>query len=72
MAAKHKIKKFVAGFGSMFRIFTLRDQVVNLMKNEQQSQHLLLKVDPRSTFRNNFLQPTTNSFVAGRRELCEK
>ena len=26
------------------------------MKNEQQSQNLLLKVDPRSTFRNNFLQ----------------
>ena len=27
------------------------------MKNEQQSQNLLLRVDPRSTFRNNFLQP---------------
>ena len=27
------------------------------MKNEQQSQNLLLKVDPRSTFGNNFLQP---------------
>ena len=27
------------------------------MKNEQQSQNLLLKVDPRSTFRNNFFQP---------------
>ena len=35
-------------------------QVVSLMKNEQQSQNLLLKVDPRSTFRNNFLQPATN------------
>ena len=34
------------------------------MKNEQQSQNLLLKVDPRSTFRNNFLQPATNVFVA--------
>ena len=34
------------------------------MKNEQQSQNLLLKVDPRSTFRNNFLQPATNIFVA--------
>ena len=33
------------------------------MKNEQQSQNLLLKVDPRSTFRNNFLQPATNVFV---------
>ena len=29
------------------------------MKNEQQSRNLLLKVDPRSTFRNNFLQPVT-------------
>ena len=34
------------------------------MKNEKQSQNLLLKVDPRSTFRNNFLQPATNVFVA--------
>ena len=39
-------------------------QVVSLMKNEQQNQNLLLKVDPRSTFRNNFLQPATNVFVA--------
>jgi len=39
-------------------------QVVSLMKNEQQSQNLLLKVDPRSTFRNNFLQPATHVFVA--------
>ena len=31
------------------------------MKNEQQSQNLLLKVDPRSTFRNNFLQPATKN-----------
>ena len=35
------------------------------MKNEQQIQNLLLKVDPRPTFRNNFLQPATNVFVAG-------
>ena len=35
-------------------------QVVSLMKNEQQSQNLLLKVDPLSTFCNNFLQPATN------------
>ena len=35
------------------------------MKNEQQNQTLLLKVDPGSTFRNNFLQPATNVFVAG-------
>ena len=40
-------------------------QVVSLMKNEQQNQNLLLKVDPSSTFRNNFLQPATNVFVAG-------
>jgi len=38
-------------------------QVVSFMKNEQQSQNLLHKVDPRSTFRNNFLQPATNVFV---------
>ena len=42
-------------------------QVVNLMKNEQQSQNLLLKVDPRSTFRDNFLQPATN--VLGARQV---
>ena len=35
------------------------------MKNEQQNQNLLLKVDPGSTFRNNYLQPTTNALVAG-------
>ena len=40
-------------------------QVVSLMKNEQQNQNLLLKVDPGSSFRNNFLQPATNVFVAG-------
>jgi len=39
-------------------------QVVSLMKNEQQSQNLLHKVDPRSTFCYNFLQPATNVFVA--------
>ena len=39
-------------------------QVVSLMKNEQQSQNLLLKVDPRSTFHNNFYQPARNVFVA--------
>jgi len=39
-------------------------QVVSLMKNKQQSQKFLHKVDPRSTFRNNFLQPATNVFVA--------
>jgi len=42
-------------------------QVVSLMKNEQQSQNLLHKVDLHSTFRNNFsnnfLQPATNVFV---------
>ena len=35
-----------------------------LMKNEQQSQNLLLKVNPRSSFRNNFLQTATRIFVA--------
>ena len=35
------------------------------MKNEQQSQNLLLKVDLGSTFRNNFLQPAANVLVAG-------
>ena len=35
-------------------------QVVSLMKNEQQSRNLLLKVDLRSTFCNNFLEPATN------------
>ena len=34
------------------------------MKIEKQSQNLLHKVDPRSNFRNNFLQPATNVFVA--------
>ena len=37
-------------------------QVVCLMKNEQQNQNLLLKVDPGSSFRNNFLQPA-NMFL---------
>ena len=36
---------------------------MSLLKNEQQSQNLLLKVDPRSTFRNNFLQPATFFFL---------
>ena len=36
-----------------------------VVKNEQQSEKLLLEVDQRSTFRNNFLQPATNVFVAG-------
>ena len=35
------------------------------MKNDQQSQNLLLKVYQRSTFRNTFLQPATDVFVAG-------
>ena len=30
------------------------------MKNEQQNQTLMLKVDPGSTLSNNFLQPATN------------
>jgi len=39
-------------------------QVVSLVKNEHQSQNFLLKVDQRSTFRNNFLQTAKNVFVA--------
>ena len=39
-------------------------QVASLMKNEQQNQNLLLKIDLGSTFRNNFLQRATNVFVA--------
>ena len=41
-------------------------QVVSLAKNEQQNQNLLLKVDPRSTFGNKFLQPGINVFVTRR------
>ena len=39
-------------------------QVVSLMKNEQQSQDLLLKVHPCSTFCNNFLYPPANVSIA--------
>ena len=39
-------------------------QAASLMKNEQESQDLLLKVNPRSSFRNNFLQTATRIFVA--------
>ena len=39
-------------------------QVASLMKNEQQSQSVVLKLDPRSTFDNNFIQLTTKIFVA--------
>ena len=39
------------------------------MKNKQQSQNLFLKVDPRSTFRNKFLQSVTNVFVAQQVDL---
>ena len=51
------------GWFARARANLLRDKL-SLMKNEQQSQILLVKVDPRSTFRNNFLQPATNIFVA--------
>ena len=40
------------------------------MKNEQQSQNLLLKVDPGSTLSSNFLQPATNVFVAQQVDLA--
>ena len=39
------------------------------MENVQQSQYLFVKVDPRSTFHNNFFQPTTNVFVVRQVEL---
>ena len=39
-------------------------QVVSLTKNEQEWQNLLLKVDPRSTFSQQLLQPATNVFAA--------
>ena len=41
----------------------LRDKL-RVMKNEQQSQNLSLKVKPGSTLNNNFLQPATNLFVS--------
>ena len=47
-------------------------QVVSSMKNEKQSQNLLLKVDQRFTFRNTFLQPATNVFVAGQNDYRRK
>jgi len=37
-------------------------QVVSLMKNEQQSQTLLLKVDPCSSFRNNIFSTRNKCF----------
>ena len=53
-----------AWFGSNMGAFAAW-QVVSSMKNEQQSQNLLLKVDQPSTFRNTFFQPATNVFLAG-------
>ena len=53
------------GWFARARAKVLHDKLptVSLMKNEQwQSQNLLLKVDPRSTFRN-FLKSATNVFV---------
>ena len=47
-------------------------QVVSSMENEKQSQNLLLKVDQRFTFRNTFLQPATNVFVAGQVDYRRK
>ena len=49
-----------------------RRQVVSLMKSEQQSQNLLLKIDPRSTFRNSFLQPATKNIVAREKNQKKK
>ena len=58
-----KCSALIGWFAKSTSKFVAR-QVVSLMKNKQQSQNLLHKVDPRSNFRNNFLQPATNVFVA--------
>ena len=65
-------KTFVAGWRNAARWLVdlararanlLRDKLQVWWKTSQQNQNLLLKVDPGSTFRNNFLQPATNVFV---------
>ena len=64
-------KTFVAGWRNVACLLVdflgheqfVARQVVCLMKNEQQSQNLLFKVDPYSTFCSNFFQPATNVFV---------
>ena len=69
VAPGHATRIFVGGWGNAERwlvdvLGVDPRQVASLMKNEQQGHHLLLKTDPRSTFRNNVLQPATNIFVA--------
>ena len=44
--------------------FAARQTVSLIDENEKRSQNFFLKVAPRSTFRNNFLQPATNVFEA--------
>ena len=62
--ARYEIKKYWACRAIWANFFAW--QVVSLTKNERPSQTVFLKVDPRSTFHNNFLQPTRIVFV-GRR-----
>ena len=45
--------------GSKMVAFVVK-KVVSLMRNKQQRENLLLKVDQHSPFHNNFLQPATN------------
>ena len=58
------ISKFV--LANQMRVWAdfSRDKFASFMKTEKQIQILLLKVDPRFTFRNNFPQLATNVFVA--------
>ena len=42
----------------------LRDKFCEFDEKRATSQNLMLKVDTRSNFRNNFLKPATNVFVA--------
>ena len=59
------LPQFPAEFWNSLLVDLLGHKQICLMKNEQQSQNLLLKVDPCSTCCNNFLQPATfNVFVA--------
>ena len=52
------------GWYTRARANLLRDKLWVWWKTSNKAKNLLLKVDARSTFRNNFLQPATNVFVA--------
>ena len=52
------------GWFARARANLLRDKLGVWWKTSNKAQNLLLKVDPRSTFRNNFPQPATNVLVA--------